>query len=65
MALSTLSVLRNSVEFCENDENSFREYRTEFVESPACRNRAARGAATGVLLGAGLWAVILTLVTRL
>lgn len=33
----------------------------ELIEEPVCRNRAARGAITGVLLGAGLWSIILVL----
>jgi hypothetical protein len=36
--------------------------RAEFVEAPGTRNRAARGAIAGVLLGAGLWGAILVLV---
>jgi hypothetical protein len=35
--------------------------RAEFVEPLGCRNRGARGAVTGVLLGAGLWGAILAL----
>jgi hypothetical protein len=35
--------------------------RAELVEAPRSRNRAARGLIAGVLLGAGLWAVILVL----
>jgi hypothetical protein len=34
--------------------------REQFVESPEHRRHSGRGALTGVLLGAGLWAVILT-----
>ena len=37
------------------------EDRAEFVESPGCRSRGARGAITGVVLGAGLWSAILVL----
>ena len=33
--------------------------RAEFVEAPERRNRSARGAITGILLGAGLWSAIL------
>ncbi len=33
--------------------------REEFVEAPERRNRAGRGALTGVLVGAGLWVAIL------
>ena len=64
MTTSTLPVLRNSAESCKHEESSFSEDRAEFVESPARRNRAARGAITGVLLGTGLWAAILALVTH-
>jgi len=38
-----------------------REDRAEFVEPPACRNRGARGALTGIALGTGLWGAILVL----
>ena len=34
--------------------------REEFVETPDRRNRSGRGALTGVILGAGIWAAILT-----
>ena len=34
----------------------------ELAEAPQGTNRAARGAVTGILLGASLWAVILALV---
>jgi len=33
--------------------------RDQFVEAPPARNRASRGVITGVLLGAGLWTLIL------
>jgi hypothetical protein len=33
----------------------------ELTEAPQGTNRAARGAVTGILLGASLWAVILAL----
>ena len=36
--------------------------RAEFAEGPESRNRAARGAVVGVLLGTGLWGAILVLV---
>jgi hypothetical protein len=35
--------------------------RAEPVETPGTDNRAARGAITGILLGASLWVVILAL----
>ena len=35
------------------------EERPEFVEAPEYPNRAARGAITGLVLGASLWGVIL------
>ena len=41
---------------------SLADARAEFVDPPAHRNHAARGAITGVLLGAGLWTAILALV---
>ena len=41
--------------------HSLADERAEFVEPLGCRNRAARGAITGVLLGAGLWGAILAL----
>lgn len=41
---------------------SLADARAEFVDPPANRNLAARGAITGMLLGAGLWTVILALV---
>jgi hypothetical protein len=36
--------------------------RAELAELPESRNHAGRGAITGILLGASLWAVILALV---
>jgi hypothetical protein len=36
--------------------------RAESAEAPGSDNRAARGAITGVFLGASLWVVILALV---
>jgi hypothetical protein len=41
------------------DAPPFGDDHAEFVEVPECRNRSGRGALTGVLLGAGMWAVIL------
>jgi len=35
--------------------------RSELTEAPGGTDRAARGAVTGILLGASLWAVILAL----
>jgi hypothetical protein len=57
---SPVSMLRTRTETAvvgtfEDDQDD----RAEFVEAPGCRNRGARGAITGILLGAGLWGVIL------
>ncbi|HLK69022.1 MAG TPA: hypothetical protein VKU19_36570 [Bryobacteraceae bacterium] len=38
------------------------EERAEFVETPQTRNRSTRGLITGVVLGTGLWGVILVAV---
>jgi len=40
-------------------ETSVEDERERFVEAPGCRNRSGRGALTGVVLGAGLWTLIL------
>lgn len=56
-----MSVSRTPVFAEEFTPRELRDDRAEFVESPACRNRGTRGAITGVLLGAGLWAAILAL----
>lgn len=61
MDTPTLSVLRSSAELCNNKEFSLDDQRAEFVEAPDSRKRGARGALTGILLGAGLWGVILVL----
>jgi hypothetical protein len=41
--------------------HSLGDDRAGFAEPPEYRNRSARGAITGVLLGAGLWGAILVL----
>jgi hypothetical protein len=41
---------------------SLSDDRAERIEAPESRNRAARGAITGVLLGAGFWGAILVVV---
>jgi hypothetical protein len=41
------------------DVRLFIDDHADLVEAPECRNRSGRGALTGVLLGAGLWTVIL------
>jgi len=56
--LSTL-VSHNTRELEEFEISTFPDEREQFVEAPACRNRAGRGVLTGVLLGAGIWTVIL------
>jgi len=58
---STSSVLpaHNSTE--EYDLRSPGDDRQEYVEAPENQHRGARGAITGVLLGAGLWGAILVL----
>jgi hypothetical protein len=53
-------VLVRSTSIEENSALSPSEVHAEFVEVPAS-NRAARGAITGVFLGAGLWGAILVL----
>jgi len=61
MGTPILSVLRSRAESCDTAERAPAEHRTEFLEAPENRNRASRGALTGILLGAGLWGVILVL----
>ena len=39
----------------------FKSDRDEFVEPMGCRNRGARGAVTGIVLGTVLWGAILAL----
>lgn len=56
-----MSVSRTPAYTGEFTPQAFHDDRAEFVEPPACRNRGARGAITGVLLGAGLWGAILAL----
>jgi len=59
MATSPLSVPVSSTQAQEYEVRSLNEDLDAFVEAPACRNRSGKGALTGVLLGAGMWAVIL------
>lgn len=56
-----MSVLRRRACPKEYRLRSLSDDRGEFVEGPGSRNRAGRGALTGVLLGAGLWGAILVL----
>jgi hypothetical protein len=45
---------------CEERSNpSIDDCRADLVETPCRRNRAARGALAGILLGAALWGGIL------
>lgn len=53
------SVLRGST--CIEESNAFCLDEAKFTEAFPTRNNAARGAITGVILGAGLWGVILVL----
>lgn len=57
MGSRTAFLQNNRVEECDSPARD--EDRQEFVEATVARNRASRGAFAGVLLGAGLWAVIL------
>lgn len=56
-----MSVSRAPIPTEEFAAGGLSDDRARFVESPGCRNRGSRGALTGVLLGVGLWGVILTL----
>lgn len=56
-----MSVSRTPEYSAELTPRELGDDRAVFVEPPACRNRGARGAITGVLLGAGLWGAILAL----
>lgn len=56
-----MSVSRTPVYNEEFAPRELSDERAGFVEPPGCRNRGARGAITGVLLGAGLWGAILAL----
>jgi hypothetical protein len=58
MATSTTH-LPASIAVEEYSVRAPREDREEFVEAPECRQRSARGAITGIVLGAGLWGAIL------
>ena len=60
MASPTVSMPSSSTYTEQSDAQLFSDDRIEFVEAPECRNRSGKGALTGVLLGAGMWAVILT-----
>ena len=60
MASPTVSMPSSTSRPAQHDVLPFVDDRAQFVEAPACRNRSGRGALTGVLVGAGLWAVILT-----
>ena len=60
MQSPTVSMAPRTTGFLERDD-PFRDDRAEFVAAPENRNRASRGAITGVLLGTGLWGVILVL----
>lgn len=55
-------MLTSNTRIEECGHRSLDEDRQEFVEEPQSRNRGSRGALAGVLLGAGLWAVILVAV---
>jgi len=59
MASPTVSIPTRTT-YAEQYDASVGDDHAEFVEAPACRKRSGRGALTGVLLGAGMWAVILT-----
>jgi hypothetical protein len=56
-----MSVSRTLISTEEFAPGELNDDRARFVEPPGCRNRGSRGAITGVLLGAGLWGVILAL----
>jgi hypothetical protein len=58
-AALSLLVSHNRTQFREFAFASMEDERERFVEAPPCRNRSSRGVITGVLLGAGLWTVIL------
>jgi len=59
--MASLTVSKPSTTWTHQPEEPLvRDDRAEFVEAPECRSRSGRGALTGVLIGAGLWAVILT-----
>ena len=60
MATSALSVPVTSTQTQEYEVGLLNEDLEAFVEEPVRRNRSGKGALTGVLLGAGMWAVILT-----
>lgn len=56
-----MSAQRLSTSLVEFVAPACQDDRAEFVEFPEKRNRSSRGAITGVIIGAGLWAGILTL----
>jgi hypothetical protein len=60
MATSTLSVPTSSTQAQEYETQLLDEDLEAFVDDRTCQTRFGRGALTGVLLGAGMWAVILT-----
>lgn len=60
MASPTVSIAHRGACTEEYDAPLFNDDLAEFVEVREHRNNSGRGALTGVLLGAGLWAVILT-----
>jgi len=61
MGTQIAAVPGTTVQSEQNEAFSFRNGREQFVEAPVCRNRSGRGVLTGLLLGAGMWAVILQL----
>ena len=61
MASNVLSVPSGSTRVEEDELPLFIDDREQFVEAPGSRNRGGRGVLAGVLLGAGMWAAILSL----
>jgi hypothetical protein len=59
MASSVVTVPVSSTQAQEYEVRPLNDDLEVFVEEPVCRSRSGRGALTGVLLGAGMWAVIL------
>lgn len=58
---TTVPVLRTRTCTKEHASGLLRDDRTDLVEAPGSRKRAARGAITGALFGAGLWSILLVL----
>ena len=62
MSSPTVSMLSRGTDVLERECSSVEDHTRDLVVIPERHNRSARGAVTGMVLGAGLWGAILVLV---